>query len=577
MASTTALFSGLSGLTANARSLDVIGNNISNANTTAFKSSRLLFSNAFSRTFSIGSVPSDVSGGTNPGQVGLGVQVAGTQRDFSSGALSATGDGRDLAIEGDGFFVVRRGSSSFYTRAGGFRQNSQSDLVNISGDRLQGYGVDADFNIVTGELVDINIPVGQLTLARATRNVALTGNLNSGGDLPTRGTTIDLNGLSLVGGPIGGAGGPALDPTSLISEIEDAQSPGNPLFAVGQSVQLSTAQKGNRTLPDTLFPVTADATVQDFMDFLTQSLGINTGVGPNPDGGVPGVSLNGATGVISIVGNAGRVNDLEIDLSDLSIVDGAGGFVRSPLTTTKTAEADGEGVRTTMLVYDSLGTPLAVDVSVVLEGRGASGTTWRYFVESSAGDDPGLAVATGTIDFDTFGQFRPAAPASVMIDRSGAGAGDPLVFDLHFSSGAGSVTALVDDRSVLAATDQDGDPIGTLTNFGVGPDGVITGAFSNGITRTIGQVALAVFANPAGLVDAGSNLFSVGPNSGSAAVTTPGELGAGSIVGGALELSNVDLSQEFINLILASTGYSASSRVITTTDQLFQQLLVLGR
>ena len=106
---------------------------------------------------------------------------------------------------------------------------------------------------------------------------------------------------------------------------------------------------------------------------------------------------------------------------------------------------------------------------------------------------------------------------------------------------------------------------------------MIVGAFTNGLTRPLGQVALATFSNNDGLVEVGSNMFTTGPNSGTPQVTSPQTLGAGRIIGGALELSNVDLSQEFINLILASTGYSAASRVITTTDQLMQQLLVLGR
>ena len=94
---------------------------------------------------------------------------------------------------------------------------------------------------------------------------------------------------------------------------------------------------------------------------------------------------------------------------------------------------------------------------------------------------------------------------------------------------------------------------------------------------TLGQVVLAKFSNPEGLVDVGSNLFRVGPNSGNAGIATPLELGTGKLVGGALELSNVDLGAEFLGLILAQTGYSASTRVIRTTDDLFQQLLSLGR
>lgn len=119
--------------------------------------------------------------------------------------------------------------------------------------------------------------------------------------------------------------------------------------------------------------------------------------------------------------------------------------------------------------------------------------------------------------------------------------------------------------------------MGTLEAFGVGTDGTIQGTFSNGLTRTLGQIVLATFANPSGLVDTGSNLYATGSNSGEAVIGAPATGQAGKILGGALELSNVDLGQEFTNLILASTGYSASSRVIRTVDELMQQLLVLGQ
>ncbi|MEM1423919.1 MAG: flagellar hook-basal body complex protein, partial [Planctomycetota bacterium] len=127
--------------------------------------------------------------------------------------------------------------------------------------------------------------------------------------------------------------------------------------------------------------------------------------------------------------------------------------------------------------------------------------------------------------------------------------------------------------SSLAATFQDGSPLGVLSSFAVGVDGTIVGGFTNGLTRTIGRVAIGSFTNPEGLIDAGENLFAVGPNSGTALITGPTEFGTGRIIGGALELSNVDLPNEFINMITTQTGYSASSRVITTADELLQQLI----
>jgi flagellar hook protein FlgE len=577
MASTTAMYTGLSGLNANARSLDVIGNNIANSNTTAFKSSRMLFADAINRTLGIGGPPSAEDGGTNPFQIGLGVTIAGTQRDFSAGALSTTGDSRDLAIDGNGLFILNRAGSQVYSRAGAFRQNATNDLVNIDGDHLQGFGVDQNFNIVQGSLVNLNIPVGQMTLAQATRHVNISGNLNAAGALPTQGSRIVMNPLTLVSGPIGGPGGPALATSSPLIGIQDPANPGSPLFAPGQTLRLSGAEKGQRELPDASLTITPTTTVQDMNDFLVAALGINTTTGPNPDGSTPGVSLDGATGTLTITGNTGTVNDITLDPSDLRTFDAGGAPLASPFTPTDAATATGESIRTSFVTYDSLGSPVNVSLSMVLDSTSNAGTRWRYYAESADDTDVALQVGTGTIDFDQFGQLTTTTPVQLQVNRTGTGAVDPLTFDMAFASDSGNLTALADSSSAVSATFQDGTPLGTLAAFSVGPDGIITGAFTNGATRTLGQVALAVFANPEGLVDAGSNLFTIGANSGTAVVANPQTLGAGRLVSGALELSNVDLSREFINLIQASTGYSANSRVITTTDQLMQQLLVLGR
>jgi flagellar hook protein FlgE len=185
-------------------------------------------------------------------------------------------------------------------------------------------------------------------------------------------------------------------------------------------------------------------------------------------------------------------------------------------------------------------------------------------------------IGLGEVTFDASGRFQSASNQSFSVIRTN-GAVSPLTVNMDFNSGTDAVSSLTDTASNLAAVFQDGSPIGTLSNFSIGEDGRISGSFTNGLTRTIGQIALAKFSNPEGLVDAGDNLFRTGPNSGTPLVAKPRDFGTGRLVGGALELSNVDLSQEFINMILASTGYSAASRVITTTDELINQLLALGR
>lgn len=577
MASTTAMFTGLSGLTANARNLDVIGNNIANVNTTAFKSSRMLFATQFSRTFSMGSEPSATFGGTNPTQIGLGVTIAGTQRDFSGGSISATGDARDLALEGDGFFMVRRGESTFYTRAGAFRQNELNQLVSVTGDRLQGYGIDTDFNIDQSVVGDIDIPVGTLTLAQATQSVRFAGNLNASGAVTSQGSRYDLAALTLLGSATPPGPGNVLELTSLLTEIDDASNPGNALFSAGQRIELQDAHRGSSLIPSATLDIDGTTTVQDLIDFLNEAIGLNGSSGPNPDGFTPGVTLDTTTGVITVVGNTGTVNDLEISPSDLRVIDTAGAVVSTPFAPERMATADGESVRTSFVVFDSLGTPLTVSLSLVLESKTNAGTTWRYFADSADDSDLSSALGTGLVTFDTSGRLSGAPNFDVQIDRDNTGAESPLAVSFSLASSSDNVTALADVTSQIAATYQDGSPRGTLAAYSVGADGIITGAFTNGLTRPLGQIVLATFSNNNGLVEVGSNLFTTGPNSGTPQTKVPTTLGAGRIVGGALELSNVDLSQEFINLILASTGYSASSRVITTTEQLIQQLLVLGR
>ncbi len=581
MASTTSLLTGLSGLNANARQLEVIGNNISNVNTTAFKSNRVLFAPALSRNLSLGTSPSDAAGGTNPGQVGLGVTIAGTQRNFNNGAISRTGVDTDLALEGDGFFIVNRGDEQFFTRSGAFQLNSNNELVTISGERVQGFSVDDQFQIIEGAVETLNIPVGSLTLAEATSSVRFAGNLNPDLDnLPTQGSTTTFDQAFLdfnTSAPFGSDAG-------VIQDIEDPAAPGTRLldpldFPI--TLRIEDAMKGNTTLPTTDITITSTTTIADLEEAFNDFFGIPTGL-TNPDGSTTGAEYDPATGQFTIVGPAGADNNITFDASNITLQDSAGASITNPFTLSQdpvTGVADGESIRTTFVVFDSLGTPLEVDLTLAFESADSTGTTWRYFVDSSDNvdlADPDTNIETGTIRFDNFGQLATPGPVQISIRREGTGAVDPLNIDLNFDSDRDNVTALVDNESTLGATFQDGTRLGTLSSFSVGEDGVITGAFTNGLTRSVGQVALAKFTNPEGLVDAGNNLFAVGPNSGTALVTSPQQFGTGRMIGGALELSNVDLGEELTNLILTTTGYSASSRVIQTTDQLLQQLVALG-
>lgn len=578
MASTTALYTGLSGLTLNARNLDVIGNNIANANTTAYKSSRMLFATQFSRNLSQGSVPSVFTGGTNPSQVGLGALVAGTQRNFTQGSLSVTGDQRDLAIDGQGYFIVKRGSTPLYTRAGAFRQNSVNELVTVSGERLQGFGVDAQFNIDRSALVDLKIPMGTLTIAEATQSARFTGQLNAAGALPVHGSQTTLNQLFLASG----ATAATLDGTTLLTEVSDT-SGGASIFQPGQTLRLTGARKGTQIIGDQDLVISATTTVDELMTFLTQSLGISADAGRNPDGTLPGVTID-ASGVITIDSNAGTANTVTLAPGNFKLLSAGGSTVNDrAFDPTQVRDSDGESVRHRFQAFDSLGGAVDIDlVAVLVQAVGGQGTIWRWYAESSDNSSgTGIALGTGLLEFDENGRVQEPGVFQISVDRTGTGAATPLSIDMDFKSALGSVTAFknpsASGTSTLIMAFQDGAPAGTLQAYNVGDDGIITGTFSNGRARTLGQVALATFANQEGLAEIGSNLFTLASNSGVPIISQPQELGAGKIVGGSLELSNTELSQEFINLILASTGFSASSRVITTTDQLMQQLLALGR
>jgi flagellar hook protein FlgE len=596
MASTTALFTGLSGLASNARQLDVIGNNIANVNTTAYKSNRMVFAPTFSRSFSLGTAPSDATGGTNPGQIGLGVSIAGTQRNFNNGAISTTGVATDVAIEGDGMFIVEVAGDRFYTRSGSFQRNESNDLVSLSGAKVMGYAVDEQFEIIRGDLVELNVPIGTATLAEATRNVIFNGNLNASGNIATTGSSHTHRAFYTDAGLttlLDAATMATYDLTQAGNDlyIDDGAGGSALAFEGGAqaTVTFKNVEKGGKDLGTHTFgfmdaaeAAAADVddfgtTLQDFMDFLDDVLGLD---GSTISGQSLGGGITFLDGQMTIAGNEGTVQDLVLESADMVVTYAgtpAGTPINQPFVMQKLGTADGESVRTSFVVYDSLGTPLTVDLTFVLqETSDGAGTTWEFLAESSDNDDIDRVLGLGVVTFDANGNYLSSTNDTFFLTRSN-GAVNPLSVTMQFATATDAIKSLTDTRSSLAAVSQDGSALGTLSNFSIGEDGTISGSFTNGLTRTIGQIALAKFSNPEGLVDSGNNMFRAGPNSGTPIVTSPLEFSTGRLVGGALELSNVDLSQEFINMILASTGYSASSRLITTTNELINQLLLLGR
>jgi flagellar hook protein FlgE len=581
MALTSALFTGLSGLDVNQTKLQVVGNNIANANTVAFKSSSALFSSQFYVTDTPGGGPDGSFGGANPSQRGLGAQVATIEKDFTPGSIESTGKNTDLAIEGDGFFVVK-GTEEKYTRDGSFSLNPLNQLVSSSGDYVQGFGVDSDFNVIAGSVGNITVPLGALTSAKETENASFKGNLNANGQVATGASILTSQPLTTLGGlamPL---------PSDLLTNIAAASGTATALFSAGQVFTLD-GKKGGRDVTPSTFVVTGTNTLGDLQTFFQQGMGIfpiGATPGTVPDDGnaatpPPGITLESTAGDpanttrLTLTGNLGTDNKLEIAGSAFADANGQTplAFADGENAAGVKSDPTGESVHTSLVAYDSLGTPITVGVTAVFESASNAGNTWRFYAESADDTDPATNLQSGTLTFDSTGKLIASTGASVPIDRQATGAKTPMNVKLDFSQ----MTSLTSRDSELVMTHQDGNAIGTLNDFSIGTDGKITGSFTNGQTRTLGQVAIATFANPLGLQDNGGNTYSTGANSGPAVVAAPLTLGGGSIRSGALEQSNVDLSKEFINMIVASTGFSAASRVITTSDQLITELLNSSR
>ncbi len=566
MALTSSLNIALTGLKAASIGIDVAGNNIANVNTTAFKKSRATFETHIARTLEPGSAPNGVVGGTNPAQIGLGVRLGSITQDFSTGSLEPTGSNTDAAIEGNGFFVVSDQGTQKYTRNGNFSLDRDFNLVANDGALVQGWAIDDDFNIVEGVLEDITVPIGVLSVAEPTTEVKFAGNLNAGGDLATLGSITQFEALFTDAG----ATIPATATDTLASLFIAG---GTQPLATGDVITLTGATRGGADVPDATFEVgpantTASdgfgTTIQDFMDFLDDVMGIDQ------TQGTAGVRITG-TGVIEVESNVGVDNAIAI--GDANFVVNAATAPATPLSFTQSQAAVGETTRTSFSVFDSLGNPINVDMTLALVNRDSNGTQWRYFTNSAEDSDVDTLLGTGLVSFNTEGELLTIDNVDLPIDRVGTGADTPLNIGIRFQDPFGSVTSLVDTASTIAAVSQDGAGIGTLNDFDISASGVITGVFSNGLLRNLGQIPLATFANDEGLRADGGWLYQATANSGQPVVVAGGTANAGSIVGRTLELSNVELSEEFVNLINASTGFSASSRVISTSDRLIQELL----
>jgi len=381
----------------------------------------------------------------------------------------------------------------------------------------------------------------------------------------------------------GGKGNVLANANTLMTNVGVHDDSGRfvPMFSEG--TLNFTANKGGNDLKTSSMTITAGTTMADYLSFVNEATGLRTGaMHPDlpKDQGAVGSQINGGSagatmidGKVVILGNTGVKNELKITPSDFSIVTGG---KTNPLDFkfTETQSCVGDGISTNLLVYDSLGAPVNVNLTLVLENKTNTETIYRWYADSG-GNQPatgnGIAVGTGTIRFDSNGKLIDASDTKITIERTDVASHSPLTF--AFNMDLGAVAALATKSQNLHMIDQDGAGAGVLYDYAIDEHGVIIGTFTSGVTRPLGQVLLAHFVNNEGLVQRGDNLFSVGANSGPAVIGVPGQGVFGSIKSNSLEMSNTDIGNELIDMISASAMYRANSKIVTTSNEMLAALL----
>ena len=343
-----------------------------------------------------------------------------------------------------------------------------------------------------------------------------------------------------------------------------------------------TPSKGEADLKTQSLQITANTTVAEYLRFLEQSLGLRTGntdniptdqgeIGKLINGGRPGAEIK--NGSIFILGNSGTKNTIDLDSGNFKLQTSDG--VKSVgIDYGAIQEATGESLTMTMEVYDSLGTPVNVKMTLVLQEKTETETIYRWYADS--GDNQPMVgsqigLGTGIIRFDSHGKYIDATNTNITVQRMDLASRSPMNFS--FDMDLSSVAALSTTRPDMTMKSQDGAGAGILIDFTIGNDGVIHGIFSSNVVRPLGQVVLATFINNEGLVRRGDNLFQEGLASGKATINKPGSGTSGTIKGYSIELSNTNIGRELIDMILASTMYQANAKIVTTTNIMMDALL----
>jgi flagellar hook protein FlgE len=612
------MFIGVAGLEAYQNQIDVVSNNIANVGTTGYKGQNVNFQDLFYQAQSYATAPSQTTGGVNGQQIGLGVKIGSIDTNWTQGGLQTTGVNTNLAMNGNGFFILRQpngNSQPLYTRNGDFSLNANGLLYDASsGMAVQGYMATNGVVNQSGTPGDINIPLG---LASQAVGTGLNTQEKFG---PTGDQVFDVS------------MGNNLDQSQWIKEAQGVQT-GTP--GTGQAYSTQTTIYDSLGVPHlatiTYTPDAAGATINPSANgTITSNTAMGSGASPIVAGGVTGAPTiattitvaisNGNATITDAAGNTTTINaaanqtvafdGLNISLGNFTNTDSGSATIStigaaSNGLPTQVANTNGQLVapasRWQVSVSFNDGTTFD---TITAPGNGATAPTYgnsssgvvgyayfdqngQYINTSSyeSGTPTGTGTVIGTADVHTSGTQASALDGnqlnitawgsgntnnSVAPTAGGTPATGPIGLDF---SGMTSLAATADAKVL----NQNGFGAGTLDNIAIGGDGTIVGAFTNGQTQVLGRVAVATFANEDGLARVGGSNYQQTANSGLAQVGTAGTGNYGQIVSGSLEQSNVSIADEFAKMIAAQNAYQANSKSITVASEDLQTVTGLIR
>jgi len=533
------LNSGVSGLQAFQTKMDVIGNNIANVDTIGFKSSRVSFSDMLSQRISSGGATEDAP--QSGGQVGLGVRVASIDRDFNQGGLQTTGRTTDLALEGDGFFMVKQNGQDLLTRAGNFSFNKEGFLVDQSGRNVQGFNVNAVGDVrASGATEDIRVDFENVFDPKSTQNIFVAGNLNS--DTSQSKILQAQSALTTNGGSIASG-------STLINDLSQTTND----FSAGDTIAFDI------TLNDgTAQTVTHNVAGGDTLDDLVNSINSSLAAGEGTLSLVDGL----------MVFRSSQLGDSQLDISNVTTT-GAGTVNFPGFQTTQEGSTGSQTISST--VFDELGRSHSLSLKLTQTDV----NTWQY--EASFLDGEQIQNGnTGTLTFDDSGNLNSGNTFSIDFDPGNGAAPVNFTVNLGNPENGSRLTQFTGSNSAKV-TSQDGFSQGNLVDISFDGEGFINGIFDNGQNVKIGQLAVADVANYDGLEAQGGNLFRATVNSGDIRINTASELANTNLNSGILEGSNVDLAEQFTDMITSQRAFQSNARVITTADEFLQEAVNLIR